>query len=255
MTEKLMVMKKIRIPNNQHEMLQGILHEASSKKLALLCHGRLCTKDEHFLPGLAKALAKSGINAFRFDFSGNGQSGGKFEDATITKEISEIQCVAEYFAKDGYEIYSIIGHSKGAVDALLFQAKYGTAKSAVDIAGLANQEFETTKKYTKTQITELGKKGFFTIKYGAKTFKISKDYFDDRFGYGDIRAEVSKISAPTLIIHGTNDLDTPPASSKAIHSAITKSKLALIEGAGHFFAGKYEKRLIAEIVSWLACLY
>ena len=44
---------------------------------------------------------------------------------------------------------------------------------------------------------------------------------------------VSQIQIPTLLIHGSRDVVTPVASSQALAQKLPKSKLVIIEGAGH----------------------
>lgn len=41
------------------------------------------------------------------------------------------------------------------------------------------------------------------------------------------------ISAPTLVIHGTDDAAVDPSHAKSVHSRIRDSELAMIHGAGH----------------------
>ena len=49
----------------------------------------------------------------------------------------------------------------------------------------------------------------------------------------DLTGELKKINAPVLVICGTEDKMTPPASSEQIAAGIAGAKLVLIEGAGH----------------------
>jgi 3-oxoadipate enol-lactonase len=56
--------------------------------------------------------------------------------------------------------------------------------------------------------------------------------FDDSGGAG-------RISAPTLVIHGSQDRYVPPANARALAEAIPNARLRLIEGAGHLvFIGR-----------------
>jgi len=64
--------QRVLIPNEHGEKLVGLLHQTSSKKLVILCHGFRATKDDSILADLAAAITLEGISAFRFDFSGNG---------------------------------------------------------------------------------------------------------------------------------------------------------------------------------------
>ena len=49
----------------------------------------------------------------------------------------------------------------------------------------------------------------------------------------DISGDVRKITAPTLVICGTEDKMMPPSASEKIAGSIAGAKLVLIEGAGH----------------------
>ncbi|MCX7634623.1 MAG: alpha/beta hydrolase, partial [Syntrophales bacterium] len=42
------------------------------------------------------------------------------------------------------------------------------------------------------------------------------------------------IKVPTLIVCGREDKMTPPSLSEQLHAAIPGSRLAIIEGGGHF---------------------
>jgi 3-oxoadipate enol-lactonase len=50
----------------------------------------------------------------------------------------------------------------------------------------------------------------------------------------DARSLLSRITAPTLVIVGSEDIITPPAESRALHNGIPNSTLVVIEQAGHF---------------------
>jgi pimeloyl-ACP methyl ester carboxylesterase len=59
---------------------------------------------------------------------------------------------------------------------------------------------------------------------------------------------LGSLTAPTLIICGTEDARTPPEFSMALHSAIPSSRLELVPDCGHFYG--YEKPSeIAQLVS------
>lgn len=50
----------------------------------------------------------------------------------------------------------------------------------------------------------------------------------------DVRARLGEITAPTLVVVGELDEETPPAYSEAIAAGIPGARLAVIPGAGHY---------------------
>lgn len=50
----------------------------------------------------------------------------------------------------------------------------------------------------------------------------------------DLRPELSRLQAPTLLIWGDRDQETPPADARTMERLIPDAGLVLIEGAGHF---------------------
>jgi pimeloyl-ACP methyl ester carboxylesterase len=52
---------------------------------------------------------------------------------------------------------------------------------------------------------------------------------------GDLRARLAKISAPTLVIHGSDDLLVSPKAGKDTAANIEGAELRIVEGMGHDF--------------------
>jgi pimeloyl-ACP methyl ester carboxylesterase len=62
----------------------------------------------------------------------------------------------------------------------------------------------------------------------------------------DRRADLARISVPTLVLVGEEDLVTPPADAKALAAAIPNARLEIIAGAGHM--APYENPAAANAV-------
>lgn len=63
----------------------------------------------------------------------------------------------------------------------------------------------------------------------------------------DLRAQVSQIRLPTLILHGSEDRIVPPASSQWLAGQIQNSRLRILDGAGHVPTVTREKEVADEI--------
>ena len=88
------------IANSEGERLDYSFHEGSagSRDVVVIGHGVTGNKDRPFVIALAEGLAAAGINALRFSFAGNGDSGGRFVDATISKEVEDLGSVMDALA-------------------------------------------------------------------------------------------------------------------------------------------------------------
>lgn len=58
-------------------------------------------------------------------------------------------------------------------------------------------------------------------------------------GRYDLRADLARISAPTLVLSGGEDPASPPAMGRAIAAGIPGARFALVEGVAHL--GNYER--------------
>ena len=59
----------------------------------------------------------------RFDFSGNGESEGTFEDSTYHKEVEDLKEVMQYFKNKGVKEFCLVGHSMGGAVAIELASK------------------------------------------------------------------------------------------------------------------------------------
>src|SRR3990172_2023652 len=71
----------------------------------------------------------------------------------------------------------------------------------------------------------------------------------DRF---DIMNRLHEITAPTLIVVGTNDTQTPVLYSQYLHEKIPGSRLVVVEGAGHGGHGERPDVVNAAIAEFVA---
>ncbi|WP_114967983.1 alpha/beta fold hydrolase, partial [Rhodoferax ferrireducens] len=52
---------------------------------------------------------------------------------------------------------------------------------------------------------------------------------------GDLRSRLANISAPTLVLHGSDDPLVPPEAGKDTAANIKGAELLIVEGMGHDF--------------------
>lgn len=247
MEEKLVTFK-----NRKGERLFGILtlpKLVRKVSAVILVHGFGKTKSERKFVELARKLTENGIASFRFDFSGCGDSEGKFEEMSITKEVEELNATYRRLIREKVIDRNRIGifaHSLGTVIAALFQQKYGGIKYFVLCAPAFNQKRLIKKWYTGAQIKEWKKKGYLdTLK-----FRVGLGYLDEARDYTEL---LTQIKIPTFILHGEKDEEIPAEMAKETFKRlkIKEKKVAIIpEGDHHFESYPSRQKLVNYSIKW-----
>ncbi|MBU0929876.1 MAG: lysophospholipase, partial [Nanoarchaeota archaeon] len=148
-------MEKINFYNKEGEKLTGILHNSKKKtdKGIILVHGFKGNKDRDLMKNLDKELSKE-YNIFRFDFSGNGESEGKFEEQSYSKYVEELKIVIDYLKKHNQNII-IIGHSLGGNITILEEEKYKNIDKLILLAPAVFDNSDILKRISLKQIIAL----------------------------------------------------------------------------------------------------
>lgn len=75
--------------------------------------------------------------------------------------------------------------------------------------------------------------------------------FESHYERG-VAPDITKVSIPTLVVHGENDVIVPLALAKAVAGAIPDAEIAVIPGAGHVPTLTRPEAVVAEIERWAA---
>src|SRR5512139_2578035 len=105
--------------------------DGESDRIAILCHGFLSSKTSSTNNALTRLLVDQGIATFRFDFFGQGESQGPFEQITTTMAIEQANLAIDLMKEKGYRQVGLMGSSFGGLVSIL------TASRRTDLACLA----------------------------------------------------------------------------------------------------------------------
>lgn len=187
-----------------------------------------------FLEGWARANNRAFL---RLDYSGHGQSSGRFEDGAIGDWFQDAQ--AALALTTGPQI--LVGSSLGGWIALLL------ARAMPDhIAGLvgvaAAPDFTEDgywNDFDQSQQKQLMTDGFLTLKseYSDIPTIITRRLIEDGRNHLVLRTPLH-LPFPTRFLQGTDDVDVPPSVAIALlnHSQGDDIQLSLVKGADHRFS-------------------
>ncbi len=232
------------ITNAAGERIDLTFHPGHRREsLVIIGHGVTANKDRPQLVALADGLSHRGWPCMRISFSGNGESEGRFEDSTISKEVGDLRAVLE--SVPDWVRVAYVGHSMGSAVGVMTAARDLRIRLLVSLAGMTHAA------------------AFYEREFGALTpgidnmwdepeHPLSKSYADDMKALGSILPAARGIVQPWLLIHGTEDDLVPPRDGLDAYEAAPGAKRWLeIPGAGHSFAPEYYPLLVDAVDEWL----
>lgn len=212
-----------------------------ARRIVVLGHGVTGNKDRPFLVLLADKLAGAGIATLRFSFSGNGDSGGRFIDSTISKEVDDLGCVLD--ALDGYEIcYG--GHSMGGAVGVIRASDDDRIRYLISLAGMVH-----TKSFAEREFGEETPDD--GTMWEDPDCPLSQAYMDDLSTIDTVVERGAQITVPWLLVHGSEDDVVPIQDSRDIFAHAPEPKhLVVIDGADHVFNDEAAPQMVAAVLQW-----
>ncbi|CAG8461596.1 5684_t:CDS:10 [Ambispora leptoticha] len=255
---------KLFIKNNLDQTIVGILernetfvrNDTRGAKLGLILHGSLGNKDYLFLPKIAKSLP---FDTFRFDSSGNGESGGELLYLSRKRDFEDIQIVINFLENEyGYFIYAFIGHSKGGTRALGYVSLYNCKiPHVVNISG----GYDLTKQIAvikeKVPMQRLEKFGYAYLEeqVQGKTIKCKLTEEEliwmDKFPSMEQMMQNIPETTCVLTIFGTSDKVVPLKDAAMFSNLIPNHILHLIQNANHGFT-KHQEELCSILLDYFS---
>ncbi len=231
------------ILNRQGERLDYTLHPGQDDdRLAILGHGVTGNKDRPFVVALAEGLCAAGTATLRFSFAGNGDSGGRFQDATISKEVDDLGAVLDAV---GERSVCYIGHSMGGAVGVLRASSDQRIRLLVSLAGMVHTEAFAQREFGE-ETPDAG------LMWDDEECPLSQAYMDDMAQIHSVVGLAERITVPWLFVRGTED-DVVPQQDTHDIMAVAPGEVRLLElpGADHVFSDSATAPMVGGVVAWL----
>ncbi len=236
----------------------------------IICHGFKGFSRWGFFPHLADSIAKEGLRAIRFDFSGSGvgDDGESFteEEAfaanTFSRELEDLAAVEAEASRRGWidAPYGLIGHSRGGGTAILHAAGNRRVGALVTLAAIAY-----VRRWSPAEERAWRERGFTEVvnTRTGQVLRLGTALLDDidaaTDGRLDIPSAAARMKAPWLIIHGDADSSVSVEDAHRLADAAPDARLLIIEGASHTFDVAHPMResspaldlAVSDTVEWM----
>lgn len=221
-----------------------------AKGTVVICHGFKGFAHFSFFPYLAEQLAAAGLRAITFDFSGSGVGEDResfsnreaFTHNTYLQELDDVDAVVGEARVRGWIEggYGLFGHSRGGGTAILHAARDSSVKALVTWAAISS-----TNRWLPETIAEWRQRGYIDIT-NARTgdvIPLSIGLLREVEEFGEtmlnIGSAASRIRAPWLIVHGSDDETVNVAEGDWLARLSNGGTLEVLGGVNHSFGGKH----------------
>lgn len=228
-------------------------------------------------------LMAAGLRCITYDRRGHGRSDRPPAGYALDMLADDLAAVIEQL---GLSDITLIGHSMGAAEVVRYLTRHGAGRIArLVLSGtvtpmllqsadnpdgipddLAAQSRSVMLRDIGDWIEMSGKAEYFSGEH-----RVSQQLLDwtlntiaavplpilaqtsDAFGRADFRSELTEITVPTLLIHGTADTSMPiDLTARKTASLIADCRLITIDGAGHGLYLSESRRYNAALLEFIA---
>ena len=246
--------QQIQFDNHMGETLAGTLHQPERPPVGAVIAGHCFTCSRHtgVLRRISGALCEAGFMALRFDFSGNGQSQGRFEHSTWSKQVLEMEAAIALIQEKGAPWIGLAGHSLGAAIALLTARRVKAVSAVCRVAGRISPT-RPIHFLTPSQQQTLEHTGQVGFNSRERRLKLSRDFFDDADRH-DLMDATRSSTIPMLVVHGDRDEIIPVSEAHLAKTANPRLvELAIVAGGDHMLAQPDHQRQVARSVAGWFC--
>lgn len=205
--------------------------------------GALGSGESDFGPQLS-GLAGDDVTLIAWDPPGYGQSRPPNRQFTLDFLNKDAETAANFMKALGYQQYGLLGWSDGGITAMIMAANYNESISRLAVWG-ANAFIDETDVKLYKGLRDVSAwsprmRAPMEAMYGVDGFKMMWEQWVDTLlalhqeKDGDLcRAELKRITCPSLVIHGKKDPVAPVSHAHYLAQEIPNARLHLFEEGKH----------------------
>ena len=244
--------RRVHFSNAKGHSLAAIIDAPREQPVGarfLFSHCFTCGKDLKAIVRISRYLTEFGCAVMRFDFTGIGNSAGRFQDSTFVDNCDDLRAAMGYMNAESISPQFMIGHSLGGAAVMSVAGEFEQLQGLITIASPSDtHHLATYLAATNPEIVEQGKA---VVTIGGRDFIITQRMLD-ALSDTDLESRIRQLQRPHLIFHSPAD-----ETLKFVHAERLlewtggPASLINMEGADHLLLNraadvKFVARLIAD---------
>lgn len=198
-------------------------------RVVVIAHGVTSHWDRPWQTELSAALADAGIASVLISFAGNGNSEGRFEDVTPTREAADLGSVLDALQAWGVRRLAYAGHSMGGAVGVLRASMDPRIEVLVSLAGMFHVQAFMERTFGHLVPGE----GLMLDKPGCVW---NETLPADAARLGSLTSQAAAVRVPWLLVHGDADELVPLQDSLDARAAAGgRPALVTLPGVDHRF--------------------
>lgn len=210
------------------------LPDAHPRGCFLYAHCFTCSKDTIASARISRALVDAGFASARIDFTGLGESGGRFADTSFSTNVEDLVLAAEHLHTLGHAPGFLVGHSLGGAAVLAASQHVPGLRAVATVA--APCSVAQVERHLTSGLEAIERDGAADVILAGRPVRIGRGFVRDLPRH-DLPAIVAALGVPTIFLHAADDEQVPFAQAEQLCAAARKPKeLISLEAADHMLA-------------------
>jgi uncharacterized OsmC-like protein/alpha/beta superfamily hydrolase len=201
-----MTRERVSFPGSTGARLAGrieVPEEGEPAAFALFAHCFTCSKDLKSAGGICRELTARGIAVLRFDFTGLGESEGKFADTNFSSNVEDLVAAAAFLRRERRAPALLVGHSLGGL-AMLAAAPLIPEAAAVATIGAPSDTGHLRSKLTVLAAADAGEPAAEVDLGGLRPVRIRRQLLDD-LAADHLQGVLAGLGKALLLFHSPAD--------------------------------------------------
>ncbi len=250
--------RTLRFPGGTgHELAALVSYPDDVQGWAIFSHCFTCNKNYKAIAAISKALNRQGFGVLRFDFTGLGESGGRFEDTSFSTNLDDLRAAVNFVAGEFAAPDFLIGHSLGGAASISVAPEFPSVRGVATLGTSADPRGLGRLFKRVREDMEREPERVFEVEVSGRPMPFKQQFLRDLERH-DLLARVAALGKPLFVLHSPDDRISPVDNAEEIFAAAAQPKSFLaLPGASHLLTEREPAAYTGEMLAlWMRhCLY